>query len=67
MPVLSTSHSGPSHQIESLEREHRALKEQVREMASRPYLTSEQQIELVQLKKMKLQKKDLIAELRRQV
>ena len=46
-------------------REHSALKERVREIASHPYLTPDQQMELSQLKKLKLRKKDMIAQLQR--
>ena len=65
MPQESSSHLDASHQLESLMREHSALKERVREIASHPYLTPDQQMELSQLKKLKLRKKDMIAQLQR--
>lgn len=44
--------------------EHRALDAQVQKLDRRPYLTPAEQNEVRKLKKLKLAKKDLIADLR---
>ncbi len=44
--------------------EHRALDERVSRLDRRPYLTPAEQFEVRKLKKLKLAKKDLIADLR---
>jgi uncharacterized protein YdcH (DUF465 family) len=67
MPQVSISQQDAGQRLESLLREHSALKERVKEIASHSFLTPDQQVELTQLKKLKLQKKDLIAQLQRVV
>lgn len=44
--------------------EHRALDERVRKLSKHPYLTAAEQFEIRKLKKLKLAKKDRIADLR---
>jgi len=53
-----------STDIATLVAEHRALDERVRKLDKRPYLTAAEQFEVRKLKKLKLAKKDLIADLR---
>lgn len=50
--------------IATLVAEHRDLDERVRKLDKRPYLTPAEQLEVRHLKKLKLAKKDLIANLR---
>lgn len=50
--------------LETLVAEHRALDERVQRLDRRPYLTPAEQTEVRMLKKLKLAKKDLIADLR---
>jgi len=49
--------------IEKLRAEHAELKQRVKELHSRPYLSPEEQLEAKTLQKMKLLKKDAIAAL----
>ena len=54
---------GASTDIATLVAEHRALDNRVRKLDKRPYLTPTEQLEIRNLKKLKLAKKDLIASL----
>jgi len=51
--------------LQSLEREHSVLKEAVRQLERRAYLTPTEQYQIVDLKKQKLAAKDRIAALKR--
>lgn len=59
---------GDSHEaeLERLVSEHRALDTRVQELEHLVHLTGEEELELHQLKKQKLQKKDQIEQLRAQ-
>jgi len=52
--------------FQKLEAEHRALDEKIKQMERKPFLTAEEELEIKKLKKEKLVKKDMIAELIRQ-
>ncbi len=52
--------------FQKLEAEHRALDEKIKQMESKPFLTTEEEIEIKRLKKEKLAKKDMIAQFIRQ-
>lgn len=61
MVEQSTTHSSPrQQQIDALYAEHRALKQRLRELDRHLSLTSAEQVEYVQLKKLKLRAKDQI-------
>lgn len=47
--------------FERLKAEHRKLDQQIEELASRPFLTQEQQVRLSELKKLKLAMRDEMA------
>lgn len=49
--------------FQKLEAEHRALDQKIKEMESKPFLTSEEEMEIKRLKKEKLAKKDMMAQL----
>lgn len=55
--------AGDNTDIATLVAEHRALDNRVRKLDKRPYLTPAEQLEVRNLKKLKLAKKDLIASL----
>jgi hypothetical protein len=48
-----------------MEARHRGLEERLRELGRHPYLTPQEQLEVVELKKHKLRAKDEMAALRR--
>lgn len=50
--------------IDVLIKEHRTLDERLRELGRHAYLTPEEQVEVKQIKKLKLAMKDRIADLR---
>ena len=54
-----------SAEIERLQAEHRSYAQRLEELVQKPYLTAEEQIEEVKLKKLKLHAKDLIYALER--
>jgi hypothetical protein len=54
-----------SAEIERLQAEHRGYAQRLEELVQKPYLTAEEQIEEVKLKKLKLHAKDLIFALER--
>ena len=54
-----------SAEIERLQAEHRSYAQRLEELVQKPYLTTEEQIEEVKLKKLKLHAKDLIFALER--
>lgn len=51
--------------VDALRAEHRALEARVRELDSHPWLSAEEQLEMAALKKLKLAKKDQLAEIER--
>ncbi len=55
----------PRKEIEWLERKHSSLKERVQELDRRSFLSPSEQMEIAELKKMKLSIKDEIEEVRR--
>ena len=54
-----------SAEIERLQTEHRRYAQRLEELVQKPYLSAEEQIEEVKLKKLKLHAKDLIHALER--
>ncbi|RMG70298.1 MAG: DUF465 domain-containing protein [Nitrospirae bacterium] len=48
-------------EFQQLEAEHRALESRLSELEGKPFLTSEEEIEIKQIKKQKLAKKDKMA------
>jgi len=50
----------PLSRLQHLKDEHRSLDTRIQEITSRPYLTSDDQIEIARLKKLKLRTKDEI-------
>ncbi len=52
-------------EMERLMAEHRRYTQRLEELMSKPYLTAEEQLEEVRMKKLKLHAKDLIAALER--
>ncbi len=54
-----------SAEIERLHAEHRRYAQRLEELVQKPYLSTEEQIEEVKLKKLKLHAKDLIFALER--
>jgi hypothetical protein len=54
-----------SAEIERLQAEHRRYAQRLEELVQKPYLTTEEQIEEIKLKKLKLHAKDLIFALER--
>lgn len=57
--------SSATDRLSALEHEHQSLKEAVRRLEKRAYLTPPEQREIADLKKQKLAAKDMIAALRR--
>jgi len=53
--------AGATTRLDTLVEQHRALDERVRQLDKRPYLTPAEQVEIRNLKKLKLVKKDMIA------
>jgi hypothetical protein len=53
-----------SEEIRQLEQEHRRYSEQLEQLIQKPYLSEEDQLEEVRLKKLKLRIKDQLAERR---
>ena len=62
---LETSVSPNSEEIHLLQEEHRRYSEKLESLVSKPYLSADEQMEEVRLKKLKLQVKDRIAGNRR--
>ncbi len=60
-----TQDSTLSAEIDRLHAEHRHYAQRLEELIQKPYLTTEEQIEEVKLKKLKLHAKDLIFALER--
>ncbi|MGA3159965.1 MAG: hypothetical protein ABSC77_02025 [Terracidiphilus sp.] len=56
-----------SAEIDRLHAEHRRYAQRLEELVQKPYLTAEEQIEEVKLKKLKLHAKDLIFALERRL
>jgi hypothetical protein len=56
-----------SEEINRLQAEHRNYGQRLEELLQKPYLTEEEQIEEVRLKKLKLHTKDLIQTLERRI
>jgi uncharacterized protein YdcH (DUF465 family) len=54
-----------SAEIDRLHAEHRRYAQRLEELVQKPYLSAEEQIEEVKLKKLKLHAKDLISALER--
>ena len=61
-----TSVSTLSEEINRLHAEHHRYAQRLEELLQKPYLSAEEQIEEVKLKKLKLHAKDLISDLERQ-
>lgn len=61
--VLEEQHRGA--EMERLMAEHRRCTQRLEELMAKPYLTAEEQLEEVKMKKLKLHAKDLIAALER--
>jgi hypothetical protein len=55
-----------SEEINRLHAEHHRYAQRLEELLQKPYLSAEEQIEEVKLKKLKLHAKDLISDLERQ-
>jgi hypothetical protein len=55
-----------SEEINRLHAEHHRYAQRLEELLQKPYLSDEEQIEEVKLKKLKLHAKDLISDLERQ-
>jgi hypothetical protein len=62
-----TQDSTLSAEIERLQAEHRSYAQRLEELVQKPYLSTEEQIEEVKLKKLKLHAKDLIFALERRL
>jgi hypothetical protein len=60
-----TSVSTLSEEINRLHAEHHSYAQRLEELLQKPYLSEEEQIEEVKLKKLKLHAKDLISDLER--
>jgi hypothetical protein len=56
-----------SDELDRLHAEHRRYAQRLEELLEKPYLTEDEQIEEVRLKKLKLHAKDLIFALERQL
>jgi uncharacterized protein YdcH (DUF465 family) len=56
----SASRDESQDHLESLRSEHRSLDSLIGDLAARPYLTAEDQVEMARLKKLKLRLKDEI-------
>ncbi|MGA7833138.1 MAG: hypothetical protein WCA21_19445 [Terracidiphilus sp.] len=56
-----------SEEINRLQAEHRHYAQRLEELLQKPYLSTEEEIEEVKLKKLKLHAKDLICALERQI
>jgi hypothetical protein len=56
-----------SEEIDRLQAEHRRYAQRLEDLLQKPYLTVEEQLEEVRLKKLKLHAKDLIFALERQL
>ncbi|MGD0294169.1 MAG: DUF465 domain-containing protein [Terracidiphilus sp.] len=56
-----------SAEIERLHAEHRRYAQRLEELVQKPYLSTEEQIEEIKLKKLKLHAKDLIYALERRL
>jgi len=56
-----------SAEIERLQAEHRRYAQRLEELVQKPYLSSDEQLEEVKLKKLKLHAKDLIFALERRL
>jgi hypothetical protein len=54
-----------SEEITRLQAEHRSYAQRLEELRQKPYLSEEEQLEEVRLKKLKLHAKDLISSLER--
>jgi len=52
--------ASPIQQLDQLRQEHRALDERLAQLNSHRYISSEEQMEIKRLKKLKLQKKEQI-------
>jgi hypothetical protein len=61
-----TQDSTLSEEINRLQTEHHRYAQRLEELLQKPYLSAEEQIEEVKLKKLKLHAKDLISDLERQ-
>ena len=55
----------PRKELERLEKKHSTLKARVKELDTRSFLTTDEQLEVLELKKKKLNVKDEIEEVRR--
>lgn len=55
-----------NEEFNRLYQEHRMLDTQLSELSKKPYLTAEEEVEILRIKKEKLYKKDKIAELIRE-
>lgn len=55
----------PRRELERLEKKHTTLKARVKELDGRSFLTADEQLEISELKKKKLNVKDEIEEVRR--
>jgi hypothetical protein len=53
--------------LEALKKQHREIDQKINDMLSKPYLTTEEQVEVATLKKLKLKMKDEILELARRL
>jgi hypothetical protein len=56
-----------SEELQRLQAEHHRYAQRLEELLQKPYLSSEEQIEEVKLKKLKLHAKDLICALERRI
>ena len=62
-----TQDSTLSAEIDRLQAEHRHYAQRLEELLQKPYLSTEEQIEEIKLKKLKLHAKDLIFSLERRL
>ena len=65
MKQVVSSRGGVHEQLGRIEARHRELDERTQELGRRPFLTPNEQVELVEIKKHKLKAKDEIDALRR--
>jgi hypothetical protein len=56
-----------SEELDRLHDEHQSYAQRLEELLQKPYLSDEEQIEAVRLKKLKLHAKDLIVSLERRI
>jgi hypothetical protein len=65
--MAETQVSTPSEEINRLNAERQRYTQRLEELLQKPYLSEEEQLEEVKLKKLKLHAKDLISDLERRL